>query len=106
MAITQIGNIAYINQNTLLNSQMQAAQLNAPNAQTAINIQEFSEKMQEIAEVRPTEESKEIDKDGQSGNKQGYEADSSESAPKNRADSPKREHQNIYGEDGILDIEV
>ena len=106
MAITQIGNIAYINQNTLLNSQMQAAQLNAPNAQTAINIQEFSEKMQEIAEVRPTEESKEIDKDGQSGNKQEYSADSSESAPKNRADLPKREHQNIYGEDGILDIEV
>ena len=106
MAITQIGNIAYINQNTLLNSQMQAAQLNAPNAQTAINIQEFSEKMQEIAEVRPTEESKEIDKDGQSGNKQGYEADSSESVPKNRANPPKREHQNIYGEDGILDIEV
>lgn len=106
MAITQIGNIAYINQNTLLNSQMQAAQLNAPNAQTAINIQEFSEKMQEIAEVRPTEESKDINKDGQSGNKQGYEADSGESAPKNSANPHKREHQNVYGEDGILDIEV
>ena len=106
MAITQIGNIAHINQNTLLNSQMQAAQLNAANTQSAINIQEFSEKMQEIAEIRPAEESKEIDKDGQSSNKQEYEADSSESSPQNSANLPPKKHINVYGDDGILDIEV
>ncbi len=104
MAITQVGNIAYINQNTLLNSQMQAANLNAANAQTAINMKEFSEKMQENLEVRATEESKAIDKDGQNSNKQEYESDSnnSESPPK----AHKKEHLNIYGEDGILDIDV
>lgn len=104
MAITQVGNIAYINQNTLLNSQMQAATLNAANAQTAINMKEFSEKMQENAEVRATEESKAIDKDAENSNKQEYEGDSSENETPQKAQ--KKEHLNIYGEDGILDIEV
>lgn len=103
MAITQVGNIAYINQNTLLNSQMQAAQLNAANAQTAINLKDFSDKMQEVSEVRPTEESKAIDKDAQNANKQEYEANSSGENP---PPQPKKEHINIYGEDGILDVEV
>lgn len=104
MAITQVGNIAYINQNTLLNSQMQAANLNATNAQTAINMKEFSEKMQENLEVRATEESKAIDKDAENSNKQEYESDSSENETPQKAQ--KKEHLNIYGEDGILDIEV
>lgn len=104
MAITQVGNIAYINQNTLLNSQMQAANLNAANAQTAINMQEFSEKMQENLEVRATEESKAIDKDAKNSNKQEYESDLSDG--ENKPTTHKKEHLNVYGEDGILDIEV
>lgn len=103
MAITQVGNIAYINQNTLLNSQMQAANLNAANAQTAINMKEFSEKMQENLEVRATEESKAIDKDAENSNKQEYE-DSSESETPQKVQ--KKEHLNVYGGDGVLDIEV
>ena len=104
MAITQVGSIAYINQNTLLNSQMQAANLNAANAQTAINMKEFSEKMQENLEVRATEESKAIDKDAENSNKQEHEGDSNDNeTPQN---APKKEHLNVYGGDGILDIEV
>lgn len=102
MAITQAGNIAYINQNTLLNSQMQAANLNAANTQTAINMKDFSEKIQETLEVRATEGSKAIDKDTENANKQEYEGNSNETPQK----AQKKEHLNIYGEDGILDIEV
>lgn len=101
MAISHIGNIAHINQNTLLNSQLQAANLNAQNAQNMINIQEFSQKMQENLEVRKAEESKAIDKDAQNSNK------NSESPTNNKKQNPaKKKHLNIYGDDGILDIEV
>ncbi len=103
MAITQIANIAYINQNTLLNSQAQAAALNAPNAQSAMNIQAFSEKMQEQLEVRSTEETKAIDKDGQNASEQEFAQDGE---GQGEADAEKKEHINIYGGDGILDIEV
>lgn len=102
MAISQIGNIAHINQNTLLNSQLQAANLNAQNTQNAINIQEFSQKMQENLEVRKTKESKVIDKDLQHSNSNKDSANSS-NLGQNQA---KKERLNIYGDDGILDIEV
>lgn len=101
MAISHIGNIAYINQNTLLNSQLQAANLNAQNAQSIINIEEFSQKMQENLEVRKAEESKAIDKDAQNSK---HNADAQNPhTPQNPA--PKK-HKNIYGDNGILDIEV
>ena len=102
MAITQVGNIDYIKQNTLLNSQMQAANLNAANAQTAINMKEFSEKMQENLEVRATEESKAIDKDGESGGNASF----GEGKKPAKQSVYKKPHENIYGEGGILDIKV
>lgn len=101
MAISHIGNIAHINQNTLLNSQLQAANLNAQNAQSIINIEEFSQKMQENLEVRKAEESKAIDKDAQ--NSKNNANAQNPHTPQGKA--PKK-HTNIYGDDGILDIEV
>lgn len=101
MAITHIGNIAHINQNTLLNSQLQAAQQNAQNTQNLVNIQEFTQKMQENLEVRKAEESRAIDKDGQ--NQGGREN------AKKHADSANiytKERKNRYGEGGVLDVEV
>lgn len=101
MAITQIGNIAHINQNTLLNSQLQAAQQSAQDAQNLANIQEFTQKVQENLEVRKAEESKAIDKDAQNRGKKERE--------KKRADSANiyaKARKNRYGEGGILDIEV
>ncbi|MGX3011489.1 NFACT family protein [Helicobacter sp. 23-1044] len=103
MAISQIGNIAHINQNTLSNAQLQASQQNAQNAQNLINIQEFSQKIQENLEVRKTEESKAINKDG----KGGGDANSAESSAQNaQSHAQKKQHKNIYGDDGILDIKV
>lgn len=101
MAISQVGNIAYINQNTLSNAQLQASQLNAQSAQNLINLQEFSQKVQEKLEVRKAEESKAIDKDGESGGNASFEG-------KNPAKQGayKKPHENIYGEGGILDIKV
>lgn len=101
MAISHIGNIAHINQNTLLNSQLQAANLNAQNAQSIINIEEFSQKMQENLEVRKAEESKAIDKDAQNS-KNNADAQN----PDSRQNPAPKKHKNIYGDNGILDIEV
>ncbi|WP_104697153.1 MULTISPECIES: hypothetical protein [unclassified Helicobacter] len=63
MAISPIGNITYINQNT---------QANVPLAQnrsdmTPLNIQEFEDKLREIQEVRATEGTDSISKDAQRG---------------------------------------
>lgn len=102
MAITHIGNIAHINQNTLLNSQLQAAQQNANSAQNLANIQDFTQKMQENLEVRKAEESKAIDKDGESGGNASF----GEGKKPAKQSAYKKPHENIYGEGGILDIKV
>lgn len=104
MAISQVGNIAYINQNTLSNAQLQASQLNAQSAQNLINLQEFSQKVQENLEVRKAEESKAIDKDGESGGNASFEGKNPAKHAKQSA--YKKPHENIYGEGGILDIKV
>lgn len=61
MAISPIGNVVYINQNT---------QANVPIVQgradiTPLNIQEFEDKIKDIQEVRATEETNTINKDTQ-----------------------------------------
>ena len=55
MAISQVGNIAHINQNTQLGAQFQANIQSQINLQAAINIEEFIEQRDENKEVPKTE---------------------------------------------------
>lgn len=61
MAISPIGNITYINQNTQANVQNIQNRIDT----TPINIQEFEDKINDIQETRATEETHIIDKDSQ-----------------------------------------
>lgn len=113
MAISQVGNIAYINQNSQANAQIQANTLNQTIAQNLANIQEFSDKIAENVEVRPTEEIEQIDKDSNPKHNQNAENSAEDSAnATNSADStesaPKEARENIYptGDNLTLDIEV
>lgn len=109
MAISQIGNITHINQNTLLNSQLQANALNTPNLQSAINIQEFSDKIKENMEVRKAEGVESINKDSSSKNKQDMESREDSKKEDIASQAQKKPHVNDYTKhsDGImLDIEV
>lgn len=108
MAISQIGNITHINQNALLNSQLQANALNQPNVQSAMNIQDFSEKMQENVEVRPTEGIEKVDKDSSNSNKQEYKKDEEHNLKSSNTTLESKKHKNIYAssERSMLDIEV
>ena len=69
MAISTIGNITYINQNMQTTSAQHA---NATQRGDFIP-NEFEEKLKEIEEVRPTEMTKEVDRDSKNSNKQKQE---------------------------------
>lgn len=102
MAISQVGNIAYINQNSLLNAQVQATTLNQPAIASAVNLAEFNERMQENLEVRKTEELENVNKDGENQNQQEREEN------EKKQEKPINKKQNIYStnKDIPLDIEV
>ncbi|RDU64154.1 hypothetical protein [Helicobacter sp. MIT 14-3879] len=103
MAISQIGNITHINQNVTLNSQIQANNLNHPNIQSVINMQDFNDKVKENIEVRPTQGVEVINKD--SSNKKQDKDDKEDSAL--NKEKVKKSHINNYGGDSVLlDIEV
>lgn len=62
MAISPIGNITYINQNTQLNSVQQANAVARGDMADVIS-KEFQDKLKDIQEVRPTEDSQSINPD-------------------------------------------
>lgn len=63
MAISPIGNITYINQNTQVNLQNQPNRMDM----TLLNLQEHEDKLKEIEEVRTPEDTQRIHKDKQEG---------------------------------------
>ncbi|MCE3039505.1 hypothetical protein [Helicobacter anatolicus] len=96
MAISPIGNITYINQNTQVN----VANLRNNESMPIIN-QEFKDKINEIQEVRPTEETNTINKDSKKENKQNFQ----EKNTKEQDDKEEIEKQN-YSSEHILDIKA
>ncbi|CBG40419.1 hypothetical protein [Helicobacter mustelae] len=67
MAISPIGNITYINQNT------QATAATIRHDITPGVSQEFEDKLKNIEETRPTEDANKIDKDTQRQNQQSFQ---------------------------------
>ncbi|MCE3036972.1 hypothetical protein LW135_03905 [Helicobacter sp. faydin-H20] len=96
MAISPIGNITYINQNTQVN----VANLRNNESMPIIN-QEFKDKINEIQEVRPTEETNTINKDSKKENKQSFQ----EKNTKEQDNKEEIEKQN-YSSEHILDIKA
>lgn len=70
MAISPIGNVTYINQNSQINALQQANALTRADMANIIN-KEFQDKINDIQEVRPTEDTQALNPDAQNNNKGG-----------------------------------
>lgn len=99
MAISTIGNITYINQNMQTTSAQHA---NATQRGDFIP-NEFEEKLKEIEEVRPTEMTKEVDRDSKNNNKQEQENKNKEKEEEQKEEeSTTKEINNSH----LLDIKA
>ncbi len=67
MAMSPLGNVVHVNQNMQVQTLLQAQQQHRADFQAFMNMEEFNDKLKELEEVRPTEESAQVDKDGQNG---------------------------------------
>ncbi len=79
MAISPIGNLTYINQNTQASLQNQTNRVDA----TLLNLQEHTDKLKEIEEVRTPEDAQKIDKDRKNQKNSQEERKQKESENKN-----------------------
>lgn len=104
MAISQIANISHINQNSQLNAQLQANNINQTTTHNLINIQDFNDKIQKNIDIRPTEEIEKINKDSNPQNQAQHENNNEEKT----IPQEKNNRTNIYaGDENLwLDIEV
>lgn len=104
MAISQVGNIAYINQNTQLGAQFQANIQSQINLQAAINIEEFIQQKDENKEVRKTEGVEKINKDSSNSNQNAQNDKQNDKNKEQQTEDKAR--KNIYSNSTLLDIEV
>lgn len=99
MAISPIGNITYINQNTQLNSVQQANAV-ARGDMGDVIAKEFQDKLKDIQEVRPTEDSQSVnpDKKGNGG--------FSQEDKREKKNLEKKDAEVLSPSNHILDIKV
>ncbi|WP_394960104.1 hypothetical protein [uncultured Helicobacter sp.] len=111
MAVSLVGNITYINQNSQTSAVQHAAAQARPDVLLEANKGEFERKLQEIAHTNPAQPSPKVDKDGSNGSnsaQQGFEKDSKDSKQKQGAQTPAQGNKEEYKEyyDGLLNISV
>lgn len=111
MAVSLVGNITYINQNSQTSAVQHAAAQARPDVLLEANKGEFERKLQEIAHTNPAQPSPKVDKDGSNGSnsaQQGFEKNSKDSKQKQGAQAPAQGNKEEYKEyyDGLLNISV
>ncbi|MGP1449938.1 MAG: hypothetical protein ACTTJS_02265 [Wolinella sp.] len=74
MAVSPIGNVTYINQNMQTSSIQHANAQQRLDFQALVNLQELDEKLDEIQEVRPTEQSDMLDPDREKEQEEWHES--------------------------------
>lgn len=85
MALSTIGNVTYINQNSQLGSIQHANNMQKVDFALHANMQEFVDKLKTVQEVSPTPQTKEVDPDGKRENGQDFE----QNKEQDRQDSDK-----------------
>ncbi|PAF54005.1 hypothetical protein BKH42_03300 [Helicobacter sp. 13S00482-2] len=100
MAISPIGNITYINQNSQLNSAQQANAI-ARGDMADVIAKEFEDKLKNIQEVRPTEDSQSINPDSK-----GNGSFEKENKKAKKDDQVLEDKQEVVHSTHILDIKV
>ena len=111
MAVSLVGNITYINQNSQTSAVQHAAAQARPDVLLEANKGEFERKLQEIAHTNPAQPSPKVDKDCSNGSnraQQGFEKDSKDSKQKQGTQAPAQGNKEEYKEyyDGLLNISV
>ncbi|MDO7253347.1 hypothetical protein [Helicobacter cappadocius] len=100
MAISPIGNITYINQNSQLNSTQQANAI-ARGDMTDVIAREFEDKLKDVQEVRPTEDSQSVNPDSK-----GNGAFEEENKKEQKQTQATQDEQIVVHSEHILDIKV
>lgn len=83
MAISPIGNVTYINQNSQINALQQANALTRADMTNIIN-KGFQDKINEIQEVRPAEDTQALNPDSQNNNKSEFNESEQHHAKKDK----------------------
>lgn len=105
MAVSLVGNITYINQNSQTSAVQHAAAQARPDVMLEANKGEFERKLQEIAQTNPTQASPKVDKDGSNNAHQNFEQDSKKSKQgEHNTQEVRQEYKEYY--DGLLNISV
>ncbi|PAF42830.1 hypothetical protein [Helicobacter sp. 11S02596-1] len=104
MAISPIGNVTYINQNSQAPAVQQANALNRSDLTNIIN-KEFEDKIKDIQEVRPTEDTQAIHPDGKGNGGFEQSEDSRDESKKSLTDKSSEEEP-APASLHILDIKV
>ncbi|PAF47197.1 hypothetical protein BKH41_07915 [Helicobacter sp. 12S02232-10] len=102
MAISPIGNVTYINQNTQASSVQQANSISRSDLISITN-KEFEDKLKIIGEVRPTEDSQAVQPDAQGNG--GFYGNSKEKQSKDPKSEESKEETPLKSSH-ILDIKV
>lgn len=99
MAISPIGNVTYINQNSQINALQQANALTRADMTNIIN-KEFQDKINEVQEVRPAEDAQALNPDSQNNSKSEFNESEQHHAKKDEEDDKTTSSSSDY----ILDI--
>ncbi|CAM3427001.1 hypothetical protein [Helicobacter labetoulli] len=81
MALTPIGNVTYINQNSQVGSMQHANAMQKVDFALNANMQEFVDKLKAVQEVAPAQETKAIDPDDKQEKKNEQEAHNDSAQP-------------------------
>ena len=81
MALTPIGNVTYINQNSQVGSMQHANAMQKVDFALNANMQEFVDKLKAVQEVAPAQETKAIDPDDKQEKKNEQEAHKDSAQP-------------------------
>ncbi|WP_277641448.1 hypothetical protein [Wolinella succinogenes] len=103
MAVSPIGNVTYINQNMQTSSIQHANAQQRLDFQAMVNLQEMDDKLDEIEEVRPTEETEALDPDREKEKEQSAKHQEEEESEK---EEPEEEAPAPPHSSHILDITV
>jgi len=101
MAISPLGNIVFINQNTQVVASKATDQLNRYEVQNFMSAEAMKEKEKVVAEVRPAEESHGIDPDREQNQPQ-EEQEKEHKESKKEEEGPHSDTPNLH----ILDVKV
>ena len=101
MALTPIGNVTYINQNSQLGSIQHANATHRADVALNANMQEFVDKLKAVQEVSPAPQTHAIDPDDKQEKKRNFEQDKEQESSESTEGSESESYGAIVEDDVI-----